>query len=321
MAFIVVLRHSAKRYRDTEKARKRRGAVWNIFNILCIMVIFGLTWVFGAFTVQGTQDSPFEFLFVICNSLQGFFIFLFFVVLAKETRELWLQTCGCKKQKPEEDEVVETATISRVPSLRKQRPSIGSIGSFDYDGADRLEALKALDREARLNMNSWDVMYVMPQNTFDIFLNSDQFQAPCFVGVGANTQPPPPAVTSSAIYDVSHREDQSTVDSGILIDQSKTASSHSPLRLAGEPLDTSVKRNSHHIHSVSGIGYVSADSSDEDYRGQEGISPTLSTPPRSRHGQSPPISGSTQTQTDIISQEHDPELGMVTSDCVVHVTQ
>ena len=279
------------------------------------MAIFGLTWVFGGLTVQGSRDSPFEFLFVIFNSLQGFFIFLFFVVLAKETRELWLQTCGCKKQKPEE-EVVETATVTRVPSLRKQRDSTGSLGSFDYDGADRLEALKALDKEARLNMNSWDVMYVMPQNTFDIFLNSDQFQAPCFIGVGPNSQPPP-AVASSAISDV--REDQSIVDSGILIDHSKATPSRSPLRLVGEPLDSPKKRNSHHIHSVSGIGYVSADSSDEDFRGQEDNSPTLSTPPTSRRGQSPPVPEG--TQTDINVHQHDPELGIVTSDCVVQVTQ
>lgn len=54
-----------------------------------IMVLFGLTWVFAAFTVRDASIA-FQFLFAIFNSLQGFFIFLFYCVVSKDARMLWI---------------------------------------------------------------------------------------------------------------------------------------------------------------------------------------------------------------------------------------
>lgn len=286
-----------------------------MFTIVCILAIFGLTWVFGALTVKGMRDSPFEYLFVIFNSLQGFFIFLFFVILAKETRNLWLQTCGCKTPKPEEV-VVETVSVSRVPSLRKSlRPmSVDSLGSFDYDGADRLEALKALDKDARANMNSWDVMYVMPQNTFDIFLNSDRFQLS--YADQRNNSPSP--LASSSLPHSSHREDESTVDSGIQIDHSKSNSIQLPLKLEEQTLITS--KNSNHVHSVSGIGYVSTDSSDED--GLEGVAAHPHDSEDADHScdseDADHHRDSVETDTNL--HKKDLELGIVMSDYQLHMS-
>ena len=52
------------------------------------MVLFGLTWLFAAFTILEATIA-FQFIFAILNSLQGFFIFLFYCVIAKDARMMW----------------------------------------------------------------------------------------------------------------------------------------------------------------------------------------------------------------------------------------
>ena len=70
-----------------------------MISIMGVMALFGLTWVFGALTVR-EASTAFQFLFAIFNSLQGFFIFLFFCVFGKEGRELWLQMLCCGRKIP-----------------------------------------------------------------------------------------------------------------------------------------------------------------------------------------------------------------------------
>ena len=314
IAFIIILRYSTKQFRNKNKIKKRRAAVRTIFTILAVILIFGLTWIFGAFTVLRTSNYI-EYLFVVFNSLQGLFIFLIFVVFAKETRNLWLVTCGCKERKSKDEMRNLSRRVSRNPSLRKTGDELDSDESFDYDGADHLEALKALDREARLNMNSWDVMYIMPQNTFDIFLNSDQFQHPCMPMAASSNLPPGSSLSTvhTPMSDINTREDQSTADSGILVDQLK--SGQSPKRLPGEPITTieeSEKRSSYHIHSVSGIGYVSADSDDEFL---DRTSPSvLATPPSKRRSRAYGDRFKREMHNRLNSNEQDSDIEMVTSD-------
>ncbi len=59
--------------------------------------MFGLSWLFGALTIA-EASIVFQWLFVIFNSLQGFFLFIFFCVIGKDARDEWIQlfTCGRK---------------------------------------------------------------------------------------------------------------------------------------------------------------------------------------------------------------------------------
>ena len=79
--------------------RKTAGRL--LISIVGVMSLFGLTWLFGAFTVVGAT-LVFQVLFAIFNSLQGFFIFLFYCVFSRDARELWKETlsCGRYKSKP-----------------------------------------------------------------------------------------------------------------------------------------------------------------------------------------------------------------------------
>ena len=63
------------------------------------MNMYGFTWVFAIFTFTDGSFA-FQLLFAIFNSLQGFFMFIFFCVLGKEAREAWARVlCRGKLKK------------------------------------------------------------------------------------------------------------------------------------------------------------------------------------------------------------------------------
>ena len=78
----VFFKHSKKSFVRT---RKKQEIVLAIVRIFGVMVLFGLTWILGAFTIKGAS-LLFQWLFVICNTLQGVFIFLLFVVVNKNVQ-------------------------------------------------------------------------------------------------------------------------------------------------------------------------------------------------------------------------------------------
>ena len=67
-----------------------------MISISGVMFLFGITWLFAilTFSVTGLRET-FQILFVIFNSFQGFFIFLFFCVLNKEALESWREFLSC----------------------------------------------------------------------------------------------------------------------------------------------------------------------------------------------------------------------------------
>ena len=53
---------------------------------MCIFVLLGLTWVFGYFVTISGNSLVAHVIFIILNSLQGFFIFMFYVIGHREVR-------------------------------------------------------------------------------------------------------------------------------------------------------------------------------------------------------------------------------------------
>ena len=60
-----------------------------------ILILVGITWMFGFFAVADAR-LVFHYMFAVCNSLQGFAIFIFYCVIQKKVRECWwaLLTCN-----------------------------------------------------------------------------------------------------------------------------------------------------------------------------------------------------------------------------------
>lgn len=66
-----------------------KSTVKTMVGIMGLMVLFGLTWLFGALTVR-EASIVFQYLFVISNAFQGFFFFVFICILGKEGRKFWI---------------------------------------------------------------------------------------------------------------------------------------------------------------------------------------------------------------------------------------
>ena len=65
-----------------------------LISVAGFMVLLGLPWIVMVFTVVGVATNIYaafaiQLLFVLFNSFQGFFLFLFFVLISHDAREAW----------------------------------------------------------------------------------------------------------------------------------------------------------------------------------------------------------------------------------------
>ena len=114
----VLVKHARKQIVSSDKS-KQQTVIRVMITTMGLMALFGLTWIFAAFTVREASIA-FQFLFAIFNSLQGFFIFLFFCVFGKEGRELWLKVLCCGRKKP--------GTFIKQMDKQQKLPSTNSSG-------------------------------------------------------------------------------------------------------------------------------------------------------------------------------------------------
>ena len=92
---VVLIKHTRNKLGKTVTDKQQRKTNIRLaISLFGVMILFGLTWVLGAFTIS-EASLTFQILFAFFNSLQGFFIFIFFCVLSPDVRQLWLQTITC----------------------------------------------------------------------------------------------------------------------------------------------------------------------------------------------------------------------------------
>ena len=76
-----------------------------LISVAGFMVLLGLPWIVMVFTVVGVATNIYtafaiQLLFVLFNSFQGFFLFLFFVLISHDAREAWKElVLACYKVK------------------------------------------------------------------------------------------------------------------------------------------------------------------------------------------------------------------------------
>ena len=78
--------------RATNLQQTRRAAA--------ILVVLGLTWLFGVLAIRDAK-IVFQYLFCIFNSIQGLLIFLFYCVFSADTKAKYKRLC-CRKSKESE---------------------------------------------------------------------------------------------------------------------------------------------------------------------------------------------------------------------------
>ena len=82
----VAIKHH-QRHKDVKQKKKVQSAMKTLIGIILIMFTFGIQWFFGALTIK-KASSTFQWLFVIFSTLQGFMLFLNFVILKPKVRKV-----------------------------------------------------------------------------------------------------------------------------------------------------------------------------------------------------------------------------------------
>ena len=100
-------------------------AVKLLLSSIGIMCLFGLTWLFAVFifTSQNAEVSfALQFVFAFFNVFQGFYIFLFFVVLSRDARKAW-RGLFCKCLIKEKSPSTYKLQSSKSTNARANKPS------------------------------------------------------------------------------------------------------------------------------------------------------------------------------------------------------
>ena len=108
-------------------------------NITGIVFLFGLTWIFGAFTIL-KADQAFQLIFTVTNSFQGFLIFILFCVLNSDVRLVWAKTLQGKR----------LASLKYVTSSTKLGTLIRGMQSSQNKCEVEHDEIKMLDTSVQL---------------------------------------------------------------------------------------------------------------------------------------------------------------------------
>uniref|UniRef100_A0A3B3VDW4 G-protein coupled receptors family 2 profile 2 domain-containing protein n=1 Tax=Poecilia latipinna TaxID=48699 RepID=A0A3B3VDW4_9TELE len=91
--FIVVL-IQIKKMRANKPLAKSRTALQDLRAVASLTVLLGLTWSLGFFSFEPVR-MVMMYLFAICNSFQGFFVFVFHCLMKENVRKQWKAHLCC----------------------------------------------------------------------------------------------------------------------------------------------------------------------------------------------------------------------------------
>eukprot|EP00118_Oscarella_pearsei_P012353 m.90472 g.90472 ORF g.90472 m.90472 type:complete len:588 (+) comp36649_c0_seq1:86-1849(+) len=128
--------------KTTQKRKWGAAAVQRLKASLSALVLVGLTWAFGALTIGGAR-LVFHYLFAIFNSLQGFFIFLFYCAGKPDVRRAWMD-----RLQPRPRLAIDEATVTEEVAPHQQRDRTRLVGGVQCRTASGRKTWKALRNES-----------------------------------------------------------------------------------------------------------------------------------------------------------------------------
>nr|XP_033493087.1 adhesion G-protein coupled receptor G2 [Epinephelus lanceolatus] len=150
--FVVVLVQLCRIKRQNPHNAQHRTTLQDARSVAGITVLLGLTWGF-AFFAWGPLNLPFMYLFAIFNSLQGFFIFVFYCAVKENVRRQWRTYLCCGKMRlAENSEWSRTATQKTVKksSMTKLR-SLNSSKSSQSNNSSSSTSFLVSDSSEQIN--------------------------------------------------------------------------------------------------------------------------------------------------------------------------
>ncbi|XP_044090351.1 adhesion G-protein coupled receptor G2 isoform X7 [Neovison vison] len=123
--FIVVLVQLCRIKKKKQLGAQRKTSIQDLRSVAGLTFLLGITWGF-AFFAWGPVNITFMYLFAIFNTLQGFFIFIFYCVAKENVRKQWRRYLCCGKLRlAENSDWSKTATNG----LKKQTVNQGVSSS------------------------------------------------------------------------------------------------------------------------------------------------------------------------------------------------
>ncbi|XP_029030328.3 mucin-22, partial [Betta splendens] len=118
--FVVVLMQLCRIKRQNPHNARHRSTLQDARSVAGITVLLGLTWGF-AFFAWGPVNLAFMYLFAIFNSLQGFFIFVFYCAAKENVRRQWRVYLCCGNMR-----LAENSDWSRTATQKTMKP-VGNL--------------------------------------------------------------------------------------------------------------------------------------------------------------------------------------------------
>ncbi|XP_068456268.1 adhesion G-protein coupled receptor G2 [Clinocottus analis] len=150
--FIVVLVQLCRIKRQNPHNMQHRTTLQDVRSVAGIMILLGLTWGF-AFFAWGPLNLPFMYLFAIFNSLQGFFIFVFYCAVKENVRKQWRTYLCCGRMRLAENsewsrtatqKTVKRSSVSRLASLHSSKSSKSNNSSSSFLVSDSPEQINGI---------------------------------------------------------------------------------------------------------------------------------------------------------------------------------
>ena len=132
---VLILHTVRKKQRQGKSSMTLSEAVKMLLSFTGIMLLFGLTWIFGIFTFISEPGVSYalQFLFAFFNAFQGFFIFIFFVVLSSDARSAWKSLlCPWSVESKQKTSNCRLSSDKKIMTDKKSDLSDFSKNSSDY---------------------------------------------------------------------------------------------------------------------------------------------------------------------------------------------
>ncbi|XP_078136342.1 uncharacterized protein adgrg2a isoform X2 [Sander vitreus] len=169
LVFIVVMVQLSRiKKQNPQNQPPNRGVMTDLRSIAGLIILLGLTWGFSLFA-WGPLYLPFVYLFTICNSLQGFLVFVFHCAVKENVRRQWRTYLCCGSLRLAENSdwsrtatqnnrnmLVTTATISAPHFTSRSSSVISNVTNSSssvfwdsgiYDGSNSDAHLNEIHRQ------------------------------------------------------------------------------------------------------------------------------------------------------------------------------
>ncbi|XP_061089978.1 adhesion G-protein coupled receptor G6-like [Conger conger] len=141
-----------KRIQVNKPAGTKKGLLQDLRSVASLTFLLGLTWTLVFFS-WGPFKVPVFYLFSILNSLQGFFLFVFYCLMKENVREQWRVHLCCGRFRVNEHSEWSRSMVAGV----KSKPQVGRTPSMKSDDSNETRRTSSSSNPGQQQPNSFRI--------------------------------------------------------------------------------------------------------------------------------------------------------------------